>query len=387
MPALPAQPTASARERPLVLLGAGDTHLALLTHLARHPLTGGNIILVSPHDPAFLANSLPLFVGGQLTAAQCHANLQPLLRRTGVRWLAHRATGIDTGSRTLLLDNGDALTYGLVSINVGLVQRRAEIDLALPGAREHGLFLYGAQAFSTLWSRVQTLAHASLSRFAVIGASPLGVQVALALRQRFAHIAITVIEHDQALLADYPKRLRDTCLDTLRQQSITLLPGRARALAAGEVCLEGAARLACDVPILALQPDLPSWLEDSGMVMDAQRRLGVDNASRAAGLPTAFVHGDLISSNPPLMPRSPLQARHAGAVLKMNLARVLAGQPVKPLRVPLAGLAILHGGSRRAIASWHGLVWQGRVPAMANAWMQRRFAAQLDHAGLDNTLT
>ena len=377
----------TARTRQLVLLGAGDTHLALLLQLARRPMPGLEVLLVTPYDPVFYAPRLPAFVAGAMTAAQCSISLQQVVRRAGVRWLARRATALDADQRTLLLDNGDALGFDLLSLNTGLIQSRGEAELALPGAREHGLFLLSHESFAALWPRVLALPSGSLRSIAVVGAGAAGVQVALAVRQRLPHLAVTLIANGSGVLGDYPMAMRNAVLGALKNQSITVLPQRATRLVAGEVHLEGGARLACDVPVLALPGQLALWLAQSALAITAQRQVAIDTCSRSTSHPHVFASGDLSGGNSGQRPRTPIHAQQVARALLHNLARVASGAAPKPVPQKRTPWSLLSAGPHQAFACRGNFVLHGVPVALAKGWMERRFVASLRQTGLDNTLT
>ena len=380
-------PAITARTHQLVLLGAGDTHLALLLQLARHPIPGLEVLLVTPYDPVFYAPRLSAFVAGAMTAAQCSISLQQVVQRAGVRWLARRATGLDADQRTLLLDNGDAMGFELLSLNAGLIQSRGETELALPGAREHGLFLLSHESFAALWPRVLALPSGSLRSIAIVGAGPTGVQVALAVRQRLPHLAVTLIAHGGEVLGNYPKAMRSAVLATFRKQSITVLPQRATRLVAGEVHLDGGARLACDVPLLALPAQLPLWLAQSALAITDQRQVAVDTCSRSTSHSHVFASGDLSSGNAGQRPRTPIHAQQVARTLLHNLQHVASGAAAKPVPQSRDLWSLLSAGQRQAFACRGNFVLYGAPAALAKGWMERRFVAPLRQTGLDSTLT
>ncbi len=379
--------TPSTPRRQLVLLGAGATHLALLQQLARRPIVSLELVLVAPHDPVFLADAMPDFVAGARSASQCSVALAPLLRASSARWLPRRAIGLDAAQHTLLLDNGDALNYDLLSINTGLAQSRAGTEALLPGAREHGLFVDNAQAFAALWPRVLALPPEQLRSIAVIGASSIGVQVALALRQRLAHVAITLITGGQPVLPEYPLALQRAVRQALQKQAVTLLPQRACALAASEIHLLGGARLVCDVALLAVPTKPPSWLLQGGLAPDPQRALEVDAAGRSVRHPQVFLQGDLRAATPVQRQRTPLHSWRAAAALRANLVRLCAGQQARPIRLQPPSLALLSGTYHQAFACWGSWAFQGWLAWQGRNLLQRCFMARLPQAGLDKTLT
>ena len=73
--------------RDMVLLGAGAAHVHLLRHLAKRPLIGATVTLVTPYPRHTAAKAAPNWVAGHTTLDDCTVALEPLVRRAGVRWL------------------------------------------------------------------------------------------------------------------------------------------------------------------------------------------------------------------------------------------------------------------------------------------------------------
>ena len=88
---------------------------------------------------------------------------------------------VDAGERTVTLADGRVAEYDVLSIDTGSVIDRD----AIPGAREHGLFLRPIEHFVQLYERLLALATDRLLNLVVIGGGAAGFEVALALNHRF----------------------------------------------------------------------------------------------------------------------------------------------------------------------------------------------------------
>jgi hypothetical protein len=185
--------------RELVLLGAGHAHVNVLAALAAHPLIGVRIILVAPHPRQMYSGMVPGFVAGHYPLEDCVIPLEPLVRRSGVRWLQRSVKALDAKNNTVQLDDGSTLRYDWLSVNTGSVQNREHMDAAIPGARTHGLFVRPIEAFSALWPRVVEMGTERALRIAVIGAGAAGVELAMAIRHRFPQSAVTLVTGDAAV--------------------------------------------------------------------------------------------------------------------------------------------------------------------------------------------
>lgn len=127
----------------LVLLGGGHAHVHVLRSLALEPLTGAEVVLVTPFLRQMYSGMVPGLVAGHYTAGQCAIPLAPLARAAGVRLIEGAAVGLDAAARRVPLVGGEAIDYDLLSLDTGAVMDRDR----LPGAREHGLFVRPIEHF------------------------------------------------------------------------------------------------------------------------------------------------------------------------------------------------------------------------------------------------
>lgn len=345
------------RERKLVLLGAGLTHLRLLRQLTTRPLPGLRVTLLVAQQPlVYLPARLPGFISGEHGIAACAVALDGLAGRSGVRVAAQRASALDAASRTLTLENGDQLAYDFLSLDPEPVQERASLEAAMPGAREHGLFLCPVEPFTVLWPRVCALPAERLRSVAVVGAGTLAVEAAFAVRQALPHCAISLVTGGDGFLAKQPEHLRLALRLALQRASVNLLEDSVLALGTGWIRLGCGADLVCDVPIIATDPLWPPWLLHSGLAMDGDgHNVATDDCLRASGHPDVFV--------------APLNAG-AGVArsLHANLRRVASGLNPRPVGPVAPGLQFVDLGNRRAVALWHSYCFSGHVAWRWKQW-------------------
>ena len=103
----------------LVLLGGGHSQLAVLERLAREPAADCEVVLVSPARHAVYSGMVPGWIAGGYRFADCCIDLLPLAQAAGARRVEARAVALDPDERRLTLDDGSALDYDLLSIDVG----------------------------------------------------------------------------------------------------------------------------------------------------------------------------------------------------------------------------------------------------------------------------
>ena len=347
------------RERTLVLLGAGPTHLRLLRQLAKQPLPGLRITLLTAQAQVYLPARLPGFIAGEHGIAACAVAADGLAGRSGVRLVAQRAGALDAASRTLTLDNGDHLAYDFLSLDPEPVQDRAGMEAAMPGAREHGLFLCPVEAFTVLWPRTCALPAERLRSVAVVGAGTLAVEVAFAVRQVLPQCAISLVAGGEGFFPSQPEHLRAALRPALQRASINLLEDSVLALGARGIRLGCGADLVCDVPVIATDPLWPPWLLHSGLATDGDgRHVATDECLRATSHAEVFVA--------PLNPGA-----WVARSLHANLRRVAGGLNPRPVGSMAPNPQFVDLGNRRALAQWHSYCFAGHLAWRWKKWRDR----------------
>ncbi len=349
--ALGAQLAARPYRRPehLVLWGMGPAHIRLLEHFKQQPLAHVQITVLTQQTQTFAPRTLARYVANDVLLAQCMLDFEPLLQQDKVQWTGRQGRSLNAVSRSILLDDGQPLSYDVLSINSGPVPHREAIEAAMPGAREHGLFVPPLEGFANLWPKVCGLGRTRALRMAVIGAGTEGFELALAVRQRMPTAAVTwVIGPQQEGDKGYPEALHQRMLQLLREQRVTVLYETVASLTRDDVVLASGARLACDVPILVLARAAPAWLSPSGLALQGDG-MATDAFERSSSHPEVFhVWQD-----------SEVLANNVHTTMQSEPAKLRAAQPRR--------LQFLYAGASHALLAWGGQHLQGR----AVAWLKQ----------------
>ena len=352
--------------RNIVLLGAGPTHLHLLGHLAKHPLVGATLTLITPHSHQVFVNQVPRWMTGNIALDNCSMALEPLVRRAGVRWLHRNVGGLDVPNNTVYLDDGQAIHFDLLSVNTGPLHNRVAIEQALPGARQHALFALPCESFSVLWPQVVEISQQRALRVAVLGEGAYAVDLAMAVRQAMPSASVTLVAGPRTVGYYAPSAMQLRIAQTLKKRQITVLQDTATALDGSAVMLGCGAALACDVPLYAGAAQAAPWVVDSGLVTDAHGFIAVDPCRRSSGQPHIWsmdTHHTLHTSETDF-----------GSPLAANLAAAVQGQALRPALAAKPRLQTQGCGGSYAIAAWGPMTFEGRWVG----WLQQH----LDHQAL-----
>ncbi len=354
--ALGAQPAARPYRQPehLVLWGLGPAHLRLLEHFKRKPLPHVRITVLSQQTQTFAPRKLARYVANELTLAQCMNDAEPWLQQAGVQWTGRQGRGLNVVSRTVLLDDGQTLGYDVLSINTGPLPHREAIEAAMPGAREHGLFVSPLEGFVPIWPKVCGLGRTRALRMAVIGPGIESFELALAVRQRMPTAAVTwIIGPHHGEDRGYSETLHQRMLQLLREQRVTVLYENVAALTRDDVVLASGALLACDVPMLVLSRSPAGWLATSGLSLQVGGSgVETDVHERSTSHPEVF------------------HVWRDSPVLALNVHALMRSAPAKMQATPVQRAQFLYAGASHALLAWGGQCFQGRTVAWLKQFLK-----------------
>jgi pyridine nucleotide-disulfide oxidoreductase family protein len=365
----------------LMLLGGGHAHVHVLQQMAREPLPGVQAVLVTPFARQVYSGMVPGLVAGHYAAHECAIALEPLARAARVELALASAAALDAAQRTVTLADGRSAHYDVLSIDVGGTQSRE----ALPGAKEHALFVRPIEHFMRLLDDVLALAEKRVLDVVVVGGGAGGFELAMALQHRLAgggdeRARVCLVAGEASVLPGYPEGVRRRALAALKRARITLFNQPCVEVAAGHVVLASGARLACDVPVMAVPVSPPPWLAASGLALDEAGFVATGPTLQSTSHPEVFAAGDVAARVDAPHPRSGVYAVRAGPPLALNLRRHLAGGELARYRPQRRSLNLLSCGERRAIVAWGDVSLEG---GWAWAWknhIDRRFIARYGEA-------
>ena len=356
----------------LLLVGGGHAHVHVLRVMAENPFPSARVTLVSPFARQMYSGMVPGFVAGHYTLEDCVIPLGPLAARAHVKFIEGAATAIDAAARQVRLADGQVLAYDTLSLDTGPVMDRD----AIPGARDHALFVRPIEHFARLWQTVLELAEQRPLSVVVVGAGAAGVELAMALQFRFGERArVSLVTGGPPPLPSHPARAQALALRALKRCGVTLFEDACSEITASHVVLERGMRLACDAPVLAIGASAPGWLTGSGLALDERGFIATGATLQSTSHAEVFAAGDVASRTDAPHPRSGVYAVRAGPPLALNLRRHIGGGELQAHRPQAHALNLLACGERNAIASYANLAIAGRWVWWWKDRIDRRFIA------------
>jgi pyridine nucleotide-disulfide oxidoreductase family protein len=360
--------------RHLVLAGGGHAHVEVLRRLARRPLPGWRVTLLTRGRHSPYSGMLPGVAAGLYRPGQALIDTRALAARASAELVLDRVEGLNPAAGRLHRAEGPPMGYDLLSLDTGATPELGRV----PGAADHALPL---KPIDALLPRLETLFGRARAgqRVAVVGAGGAGFEMALAMAARLgpAGLRVTLVAGEAGLLPGMPEALRARAGAVLRAKGIALHEGEDVA----EVTREGllfrrAAPLPADAVLWATGAAPAAWLAQSGLVRDARGFIQVEPTLRAVGQETVFAAGDVASLLPDPLPKAGVFAVRQGPVLARNLRAAAEGAALEEFRPQRDWLVLLSTGDRHALGTRNGLVFGGHWVWWWKDWIDRRFIAR-----------
>jgi NADH dehydrogenase FAD-containing subunit len=339
----------------VLLVGAGHAHARLLASLAKAPVYGARLTLVSPSARQLYSAMVPGVLAGHYRREEAEFDVALLAERGYAEFITGSVERLDAERRTATLSDGRELAFEVASLNAG-----SRTNDAVPGSREHAL---SVKPFERLVERLRVVSHV-----AVAGGGAAGAELAMALRYRGGEVTL-YSEHPH-----FPPELARRVERRLRRVGVDYRPGmRVDAVEPGPVVVAGAARQQFDLVLWATGPAPLPWLSSSGLALDEQGFVQVDRALRSVSHPHVFALGDCAALDES---KSGVHAVRHGMLLAHNLRTMVAGEALEPYRPRPRALLLLTCGARYAIAARGNWSAEGRwvwwwKNAIDRRWLRR----------------
>ena len=340
----------------LLLLGGGHAHAFVLRSLIGAPIDGARVTLVTPNRHHLYSGMLPGLVAGHYALGDCVIDLARLAARATVAVVYDRVAAIDPLRRMVRLERGGELEYDVASLNLGSLPNFA----AVPGAAEHALAAKPFEPLVAAWEALRERGRRQTLHIAVAGGGAAGVELAMAMARA---LAAGGRPGEIELYADRPAfapRLGRRIARALARAGVVLRPGTAvEAVEPGPVVRARGERRSFDAVVWTAGAAALPWLGETGLTLDPNGFILVDETLRSLSHPQVFAAGDCATLLGAALPKSGVYAVRQGAVLARNLRRAAEDRPLESYSPQRISLALISCGGRYAIASWGPLAAEG----------------------------
>ncbi|MDZ8030219.1 FAD-dependent oxidoreductase [Nostoc sp. DedSLP04] len=377
----------------LVLIGGGHSHAIVIKMFGIKPLTGVRLILITTASETAYSGMLPGHIAGFYSHNECHIDLQPLANFAQVQLYIDTVVALDLKNNKVLCDNGLAVDFDVLSIDIG----STPAILSVSGAAEYAIAAKPVSQLLEHWYElIETVGKNPQEpiRIAIVGGGAGGVELALSMqsrlhrilddRQSIQNIEIHLFQRGQELMPNYHQSVRHQLQQILTDQGIKLHLGESvckiapkahnEAKEVFEIKCESGLTVECNKIFWVTQASAPEWLKNAGLGTDEQGFILVEDTLQSQTHPQVFASGDIATMVNHPRPKAGVFAVRQGKPLFENLQRILLDKSLKPYKPQKQYLSLIGTGDKRAIATRgtftlppHKLLWHYKD------WIDRRF--------------
>jgi len=362
----------------LVLVGGGHAHVHVLKAFAMRPVAGLRITLITRELNTPYSGMLPGHVLGAYSAKDVHIDLLQLARFAGARLFAGSVTALDPVTNMVrFLPAGSTahreLRYDLLSINTGAAPN-CPFDLphVIP-VKPIGRFLPGWQQLSE--------AIATGQRLAVVGGGAGGFEMALAAQRQLGPGVQVSLLTGGLLLPEQAERVRRLAHAALIDANVELRENfRVDDITSERVRSTTGVELPAMGVLWVTGVSAPAWLQDTGLQLDNQGFIEVDQQLRSVSAPAVYAGGDIAGMRDQPRPKAGVFAVRQGPFLARNLRAAVLGKPADARRYQAQSqyLALLNCADGSAIASYGDLAVRGKWLWRLKDWIDRAFMTRFN---------
>ena len=369
--------------RDIVLIGGGHSHVVVLKHFGMNPIAGVRITLICTDMHTPYSGMLPGYVAGLYDFDQVHIDLSRLAMFAGARLYHDEVIGIDRINQKVLCKNRPPIPYDQLSINIGSTPQLRNV----PGAAEHAVAVKPIRNFNDRWlqllERVKT--HSGQTTIAVVGAGAGGVELLLAMQYRLRNeltklgrnpdeLTFHLLTSSHTILPTHNARVRRWFNRVLAQRGVHLhTDAEATRVDAGVITTATGQQVQADEIIWVTRAGGAAWLKSTGLQLDADGFISVQDTLQTVTDPLIFAAGDIANMVNFKLEKAGVFAVRQGKPLAENLRRAVAGTALEAYKPQSRWLALISTGDAYAVASrgWLGFagawVWQWKD------WIDQRF--------------
>lgn len=188
----------------ILLVGGGHAMLPVVESAKKWRERGHVITLISDHPWLYYSGMVPEYLGGVYREDQVRIDLRKMADKSGISFTESNATELIPGKKTLILENGQSLTYDLAVFNIGTLPPKKtgnNSECVVPSKPMH-----------SIRKLVEFVAHCKdhPGELLIVGGGAAGVEVALNVSGRLndqiqsGSFSLHLYEQSERLLPDFP---------------------------------------------------------------------------------------------------------------------------------------------------------------------------------------
>ena len=353
----------------LVLIGGGHSHLSVLMKLAKRPINGNRITLITNEIDTPYSGMIPGYIEGIYSWRDSHIDLYRLCLKLNVRFIHAEVERVSAYEKEIYFKDRPKIKFDVLSINTGIQSNNREIK----GAAKYCLPVKPISKLTNNFLNKIT----NFKSIAFIGGGAGSVELALAIKKRFLNInqdiKITIITGKRGLLSTFPQKTKLTSLKTLEKFKIDIIEyKRVLEVKPKQIILSDKSMLKIDKAILSTNSMTPKWLAKSDILLTKDNYILV-NKSFQTNYKYVFASGDVIDFNNQNLKKAGVFAVRSGKPLAINIRKFILGKKLVEYKFNKNYLALIGTSKRSAIATKYNLTFNSRFFFYLKKYIDQNF--------------
>ena len=366
----------------LVLAGGGHAHVEVLRDLGERPGSGITVTMVTPRPRFIYTGMIPGAIAGHYRLEECSIDLEALARRANARFVNAAIFKVDAPNHRLHCADGESIDYDILSLDVG---SRVSVGTAT-GVDEFATLVRPMEVLMKGWADVLSRARDGKVRsVTMVGGGAAGVELALAMEYRLraefpeSPPHVRVITNTPAILPEFSAGARRRLKLALGRGNVEVrVDANVDAVCIDHVRLDSGIEFKSDATFWAGGPSAPAWIASSGLAVDPQGFLLVNDTLQSVTDRDIFGVGDCATQEGRPHARAGAFAVRAAPVLASNLRAAAHGGALTPHVTSPRYLALVSAGRKTAVGVWGDLSFEGRWAWRWKDRIDRAFVARND---------
>ncbi len=362
-----------------VLAGAGTSHLKFLMELARRPIPGLRVTLVSRDSRIAYSAMLPRYLAGDCRLSELQIDLPAVCMGLGVDFVLGEIAALDSKGRRLEIAGRATLTFDAVSLALGAEPAGQEAFLGHPGFIPVKPL---EQLLARLDARSGVIGQSGM-KVAIAGAGASGCEIALALRRRWPAVTLVLFQAEAEILPNGPAAARARLREALSRARIDVRCGvRVTGARGDRLELGGEASEPFAAVVLAVSDGIAPVIARLGLPREPTGHLRVERNLLVEGESRVFATGDCVAfPRLPSVVRNGVYAVRQGECLYASARAMVAGAPLPVYRPATRALTLLNLADGTALAIYGGRAAGGRWARRWKDSIDRRWVGAFRQMG------
>lgn len=346
----------------LILIGGGHAHVQVLHALGRANVS---LTLVSDVTHSPYSGMLPGHLTGTCLEQDLVFDLKAICDRYGHRFFARAVAAIDHSEKSLVLSDGQVLSYDICSLNVGILPQPI-----FGGSTANVISVKPISNFLSQWREV-TRELPTTGSIIVVGGGAAAFELAIACGIRFPG-RVSLVTGERGLTL--PRGSTQLARCALKELDVELLEGqRVEKIEQGNLLLSRATK-SFVLTIVATTARSTELVQHSLLPKGFDGHVVIDDFLRVRGTIDLFAVGDCAHFEAQILPKAGVYAVRQGPILAHNLMSSLLDRHDFKKFVPQKNiLSILISGSNEAILCWCGFALRTTWAASLKRWIDLKF--------------